>query len=123
MNAGVVVLLGILALGAATKTPAVPGIKFKQNPAIDNHRCGVCPTYFQKICAFSFANNATYIFDNHCIMDVYNCIEGTDFITITYEHCVHFGNFAYVHGYKYEDEDYGEDNIIIKSSAKNPPYV
>ncbi|KAL0895942.1 hypothetical protein ABMA27_011947 [Loxostege sticticalis] len=82
--------------------------------------CGVCPTYFQKICAFSFGTNTTFIFDNHCIMDLYNCIEGTDFIPLKFEHCVFFANFGYVHGYKYEDFDYGEDHIVVKNTNKNP---
>ncbi|XP_049887462.1 uncharacterized protein LOC126381933, partial [Pectinophora gossypiella] len=97
-------------------------VDYKRNPAPDGHRCGVCPHYFQKICAFNFQTNSTYIFDNHCIMDLYNCIEGTEFQTITYEHCLYFGNFGYVHGFKYEDEDYGEDHVIIKGSKKNPDY-
>ncbi|XP_052757715.1 uncharacterized protein LOC113522798 isoform X2 [Galleria mellonella] len=98
-------------------------IEYKRNPAPDGHRCGVCPTYFQKICAFNFKNNSTHIFDNHCIMDLYNCIEGAEFIPMNYEQCLYFGNFAYVHGYKYEDEDYEGDHIIVKGSKKNPDFV
>ncbi|CAH0699209.1 unnamed protein product [Spodoptera exigua] len=86
-------------------------------------RCGVCPTYFQKICAFDFKSNSTFIFDNHCIMDLYNCMESSAFTPIKYEKCLYFGNFAYVHGYKYEDMDYGEDHITVYHSKKNPDFV
>ncbi|KAJ0181026.1 hypothetical protein K1T71_003111 [Dendrolimus kikuchii] len=98
-------------------------IEYKRNPAPDGHRCGVCPTYYQKICAFDFSSNSTFIFDNHCVMDLYNCIEGTGFSPLKYEHCVYFGNFAYVHGYKYEDYDYGEDHIVVKNSKKHPDFI
>ncbi|RVE43257.1 hypothetical protein evm_012087 [Chilo suppressalis] len=98
-------------------------MQYKRNPAPDGHRCGICPTYLQKICAFNFETNATFIFDNHCIMDLYNCIDGTDFVPMKYEHCIYFGNFGYVHGHKYEDVDYGEDHIIVKHSKKNPDFV
>lgn len=46
-----------------------------------------------------------------------------DFNPIRYEQCIYFGNFAYVHGFKYEDLDYGEDHIIIKNTKKNPDYL
>lgn len=55
--------------------------------------------------------------------ELYILILFSDFVPLTYEHCVYFGNFAYVHGYKYEDADYGEDQYIVKSALKNPPYV
>ncbi|XP_073941330.1 uncharacterized protein isoform X1 [Choristoneura fumiferana] len=98
-------------------------MEFKQFPAPDGHRCGVCPTYMQKICAFDMSTNSTYIFDNHCIMDLKNCIEGTDFTPLNYEHCLYFGNFAYVHGFKYEDQDYDESHFIVTGSHKNPDFV
>ncbi|XP_060810400.1 uncharacterized protein LOC106129348 [Amyelois transitella] len=97
--------------------------EYKRNPAPDGHRCGVCPTYFQKICAFDLINNSTFIFDNHCIMDIYNCIEGTEFVPLNYDRCLFFGNFAYVHGLKREDKDYGEDHYIVKNSKKNPDFI
>lgn len=50
-------------------------------------------------------------------------MEFTDFVPLNYENCLYFGNFAYVHGYTYEDEDYGEDTFIIKGSKKNPDFV
>ncbi|KPJ06705.1 hypothetical protein RR48_11752 [Papilio machaon] len=96
---------------------------YKKNPAPDGHRCGLCPTYYQKTCGFNMQDNTTYIFDNHCIMDLYNCFEGTEFITMNYNKCLYFGNFAYVHGFKNEDKDYGEDHFIIKGSKKNPDFV
>ncbi|XP_013167303.1 PREDICTED: uncharacterized protein LOC106117501 [Papilio xuthus] len=96
---------------------------YKKNPAPDGHRCGLCPTYYQKTCGFNMQDNSTYIFDNHCIMDLYNCFEGTEFITMNYNKCLYFGNFAYVHGFKNEDKDYGEDHFIIKGSKKNPDFV
>ncbi|KAJ8734633.1 hypothetical protein PYW08_013883 [Mythimna loreyi] len=98
-------------------------LAYKREPAPDGHRCGVCPTYFQKVCAFDFLTNSTHIFDNHCVMDLYNCIEATEFAPMKYEKCLFFGNFAYVHGYKHEDEDYGEDHIIVKNSKKNPDFI
>ncbi|CAH0699210.1 unnamed protein product [Spodoptera exigua] len=98
-------------------------LNYRLNPAPDGHRCGVCPTYFQKICAFDFKSNSTFIFDNHCIMDLYNCMESSAFTPIKYEKCLYFGNFAYVHGYKYEDMDYGEDHITVYHSKKNPDFV
>ncbi|XP_045502879.1 uncharacterized protein LOC123699872 [Colias croceus] len=100
------------------------GIEYKTNPAPDGHRCGICPTYFQKICAFNFQTNSTYIFDNHCVMDLYNCIHGTVFVQLKrYENCLYIGNFAYVHGIKREDSDYGEDHIGIIDTKKNPDFV
>ncbi|KAI5642447.1 hypothetical protein NE865_05474 [Phthorimaea operculella] len=106
----------------ATFTLGLCYVEYKTNPAPDGHRCGVCPTYFQKVCAFNLQNNATFIFDNHCIMDIYNCVKGTEYQPMTYENCLYFGNFAYVHGYKKEDEDYGEDHLTVYAAAKNPPY-
>ncbi|XP_028030009.1 uncharacterized protein LOC114242903, partial [Bombyx mandarina] len=98
-------------------------LEYKKDPAPDGHRCGICPTYFQKICAFDASTNNTFIFDNHCVMDLYNCLQGTEFVTLHYDKCLYFGNFAYVHGYKYEDLDYGEDHIIVKDTVKNPDFV
>lgn len=46
-----------------------------------------------------------------------------DFTPMKYEHCVYFGNFAYVHGFKYEDMDYGEKNVMVKGSKKNPDFI
>lgn len=40
-----------------------------------------------------------------------------------YDKCLFFGNFGYVHGYKYEDMDYGEDHIVVKHSQKNPDFI
>lgn len=45
------------------------------------------------------------------------------FSPMKYEHCLFFGNFAYVHGFKYEDMDYGEDHIVIKNTPKNADFV
>ncbi|CAD0195635.1 unnamed protein product [Chrysodeixis includens] len=98
-------------------------LQFIRNPAPDGHRCGICPMYFQKICAFDLTSNNTYIFDNHCVMDLYNCIEGAAFVQMKYERCLYFGNFGYVHGYKYEDMDYGEDRIVVKHTQKNPDFI
>ncbi|XP_075987501.1 uncharacterized protein LOC142984072 [Anticarsia gemmatalis] len=98
-------------------------VPFAVNPAPDSHRCGVCPTYFQKICAYDVFTKRTFIFDNHCIMDLYNCLEGTQFSPMEYDKCLYFGNFAYVHGYKYEDMDYGENHIVVKNSKKNPDFI
>ncbi|KAF9416708.1 hypothetical protein HW555_006021 [Spodoptera exigua] len=56
-------------------------------------------------------------------MDLYNCMESSAFTPIKYEKCLYFGNFAYVHGYKYEDMDYGEDHITVYHSKKNPDFV
>ncbi|CAK1548235.1 unnamed protein product [Leptosia nina] len=116
-------LLFSIRLSLSISYDDVVGIEYKQNPAPDGHRCGICPTYFQKICAFNFDTNATYIFDNHCIMDLYNCIHGAEFIPMKYENCLLFGNFAYVHGTKKEDYDYEEDHIAIINSKKNPDFV
>uniref|UniRef100_A0A2A4K377 Kazal-like domain-containing protein n=1 Tax=Heliothis virescens TaxID=7102 RepID=A0A2A4K377_HELVI len=116
---------GIIQQGAveAQDYGAIPPLKFRMNPAPDGHRCGVCPTYFQKICAFDFKTNSTFIFDNHCVMDLYNCMERTGFFPMKYEKCLFFGNFAYVHGFKHEDIDYGEDHVIVKQSKKNPDFI
>nr|XP_034841511.1 uncharacterized protein LOC117997353 [Maniola hyperantus] len=97
-------------------------LKFEKPPR-EGHRCGICPTYMQKLCGFDFQTNQTYIFDNICIMDLFNCIHGTEFIKLNYENCLYFGNFAYVHGIKHEDYDYGEDHISITNSKKNPDFV
>ncbi|CAB3236901.1 unnamed protein product [Arctia plantaginis] len=98
-------------------------LKYKQNPAPDGHRCGLCPTYMQKICAFDFDTTSTYIFDNHCIMDLFNCRRGTNFQPVGYDKCMYFGNFAYVHGFKYEDMDYNEDNVLVMGSKKNIDFI
>ncbi|XP_063546280.1 uncharacterized protein LOC134754132 [Cydia strobilella] len=98
-------------------------LKYRKNPAPDGHRCGICPTYYRKICAFDFTTNLTYIFDNHCVMDLYNCIHATDFEQTNYGACLYFGNFAYVHGLKYEDQDYDEDHIMVIGAKKNPDFA
>ncbi|VVC90932.1 unnamed protein product [Leptidea sinapis] len=96
---------------------------YKRNPAPDGHRCGICPTYFEKICAFNFGSNSTYIFDNHCVMDLFNCLHGTEYIPLNYENCLHFGNFGYVYGIKREDLDYEEREYAIINSKKNPDFA
>lgn len=101
----------------------VEPLTYRINPAPDGHRCGVCPTYFQKICAFDPKSNSTYIFDNHCVMDLYNCMEDSAFFPMKYEKCLYFGNFAYVHGYKHEDLDYGEEHLTVLHSKKNPDFI
>ncbi|XP_045455840.1 uncharacterized protein LOC123665600 [Melitaea cinxia] len=116
------VLFSIFGLHRTLHYDDGPGIEFKKPPT-EGRRCGICPTYFHKLCAFDFQTNETYIFDNVCIMDLYNCIHGTEFVKLNYENCLYFGNFAYVHGLKYEDYDYGEDHFIITNSKKNPDFV
>ncbi|XP_047028286.1 uncharacterized protein LOC124636291 [Helicoverpa zea] len=116
-------LVIVFSIAEAQDYGAVKPLKFRMNPAPDGHRCGVCPTYFQKICAFDFTSNSTFIFDNHCVMDLYNCMERTAFFPMKYEKCLFFGNFAYVHGFKHEDIDYGEDHVVVKQSKKTPDFI
>ncbi|OWR47378.1 hypothetical protein KGM_213087 [Danaus plexippus plexippus] len=56
-------------------------------------------------------------------MDLFNCIHGTDFTQMKYENCLYFGNFAYVHGTRFEDADYMEDHFAIKNSKKNKDFA
>lgn len=45
-----------------------------------------------------------------------------EFAPLRYEHCVYFGNFAYVHGHKYSDkhDDYDDRHVYIFNAMENP---
>lgn len=46
-----------------------------------------------------------------------------EFVPLKYENCLYFGNFGYVHGFKFEDMDYGENHVKVINTKKNPDYV
>ncbi|XP_041974322.1 uncharacterized protein LOC121729768 [Aricia agestis] len=94
----------------------------KETDSTEEPDCGTCPAYFQKVCAHDISTSSTFIFDNECVMNLYNCKHKTEFVRVNYERCLFFGNFAHLQGLNNDDYDYG-DHITVKYVKKNSDFV